>query len=247
MANKYFYIGAFSSIFLYSLIALLLFLSISNNSSKTLYANKNKTSFEVSIVDTIVKKPQPKIPVPKEPVIIPKKIIKPKEPKVEGGTSLKKSSPNLDSLFDDISDNIEQKKFNTKKEEVKKSIQSKKEGTKKEQKSKKASDIIKKITSKNQKIVFESTDGINDPYKQKIHNIISSKITVLSGDFGLKTTVVVSIDRYGKLKSFKITKLSNNQDFDSRFLAIMQSLMIVEFPINNKDSIIEFNITITEL
>jgi outer membrane biosynthesis protein TonB len=242
-ARLYFYIGAAGSFALYGLIIFFLFYSIKSADERVKFANKSRVSFEVSIVETSTVKEEVVAP-PK--VEKPKVVEKPKPIKKEGGTSLKAQSVDLDSLFEDISDTIEEKEF-TQEVKQKSVVQSRVKGEEPQKKSTKAADIMKNLSQQSKRVVtFQSTDGIEDAYKQKVHEIISSKLQVTNRDQGLKTVVEVTLSRFGKLVSYRITSPSSDGDFDRRFQETMESLKFVEFPINDKDSTIEFIITVME-
>jgi hypothetical protein len=234
MGKGYYYLAGIISLATYTLLVFMIYyFTISNKKPITKYANSSKTTFEVSIAQS-----SPKI-IPSENKISLK--TKPKTIKQvskHGGDSLKQQM-SLDSLFDDVNDKIISKNLSTNSPKIVQKISSTKKGSQK-QLQKKASQILEQFSKKTKSIQIISTQGEQNEYYNKVHHIVSTQWIPHRGDFGLRITVVLDIDRFGRLQKFKITKPSKNKDFNTRFLSILQNLKNTNFPINTKDSSIEF-------
>jgi len=240
MVRFYFYLGGFGSFGIYLFLFYLIYI---NNilDKKVKYASNQRASFEVNIIEVSPIK-DVKITQPEQK----KEVISPKVIKSIGGNSIKESI-DLNSLFDDISDDSENKDDYNKDIKVKKVIQGRKIGIQDKAEKFEAKNILSKLKTTSVALSFKSSSGIDDTYYSKIQAMISQRWHPIKSDIGTIITAVLNIDKYGYLKSFNILKIKNgNSSLHNRFNRFLDSLKSLNFGINEKDVSIEFTFKIME-
>ena len=93
-----------------------------------------------------------------------------------------------------------------------------------------AKKIVKSLNFENKKNIISSKDGVYDKFKGKITQILDENwqntIDTISGN---SATVTVIIDKFGTF-SYKIEKLSYNDDFNSKLRDFLEVMKDKEFP-----------------
>jgi protein TonB len=190
-------------------------------------ANKN-TILDITLVE---KKSKPKKSIPKK---VEKHIRKTKKTTPKPAVKKRKSnSPkkiSLQGLFKKV--NIKNIKEPTvkKSEPIRRKIKTVQKAEENNMTKNDAKQIVKSLNFQNKKSIISSKDGVYDKFKGKITQILDENwqntIDTVSGN---SATVTVFVDKFGTF-SYKIEKLSYNDDFNSKLRNFLEEMKDKEFP-----------------
>ncbi len=245
MPNKsaYSFLGFFISIILYICVLLFVAFYLQERVQKIVsYTAQKNVILDITLVD---KKPQTRRRVHKKAIKKIKKIAKKPALKTIKSDSSKKVS--LQGLFKKIDTKkiIEpkQKRVLQSRKKIVAPVKLKQERIKKDY----AKKLVESLNFENKKNIISSKNGIYNEFRGKITKILNENwqntIDTVSGN---SATVNIFIDNTGTF-SYKIEKLSYNDDFNSKLRDFLEEMRDIEFPPFNKGRVFQMQVEFKDI
>lgn len=230
-SNKYNLVGfIFASVF-YLIIITLLALYLQDKVKKNIdFTLKKDNILDITLVE---KKPK-KIAKPVKKIVKKQKIKKPKpiakKPKPQKIAPKVQKKVSLKGLFKKIdTKKIVEQKIDIAQQSRKKEVKSK-ESIKKPVEKEVAKKLIENLSFQKVQNIKSSKKGIYDKFRGKVQQILyenwQNTIDTVSGN---SATVEIYIDKMGTF-SYKIVKLSYNDEFNSKLIDFLEEMKNKEFP-----------------
>ncbi|MCF6172310.1 MAG: TonB C-terminal domain-containing protein [Campylobacteraceae bacterium] len=231
MPNKsaYSFVGFFVSVILYASVILFVSFYLQDRVQKNIrYTAQKKVILDITLVEkksTIKRRVHKKI---RKKTLKPKKMQKKPALKTTKSKSIKKVS--LQGLFKKIQTKeiVEPKVRHT--VQTRKKVVTPKKQVQEVVKKENAKKVVESLNFEKKKSIISSKNGVYDKFKGKVTQILDEKwqdtIDTVSGN---KATVSIFIDSSGTF-SYKIEKLSYNDDFNSKLRDFLEEMRDIEFP-----------------
>ncbi len=230
-SNKYNLVGFILASIFYLIVLSLLAFYLQDQVRK----NINFTLKKDNLLDiTLVERKSKKITKPIKKITKKKEIIKPKpiaaKPKPQKIAPKVQKKVSLQGLFKKIdTKKIIEQKIDISQQTRKKEIKSKK-SIEKPIKKEVAKKLVESLSFTKVQNIKSSKNGVYDKFRGKVQQILyenwQNTIDTVSGN---SATVEISIDKLGTF-SYKIVKLSYNDEFNSKLVDFLEEMKDKEFP-----------------
>ncbi|NOX15069.1 MAG: TonB C-terminal domain-containing protein [Epsilonproteobacteria bacterium] len=115
------------------------------------------------------------------------------------------------------------------------------------EKKKDAKKVVESLNFENKKSIISSKNGVYDKFKGKVTQILDEKwqntIDTASGN---KATVTIFIDNSGTF-SYKIEKLSYNDEFNSKLRDFLEEMRDIEFPAYKDSGVFQMQVEFKDI
>lgn len=247
-SNKYNLVGFMLALVFYFIVITLLAFYLQDKVKKNIdFTLKKDNILDITLVE---KKPK-KIAKPVKKIIKKQKIKKPKpiakKPKPQKIAPKVQKKVSLQGLFKKIdTKKIVEQKIDIAQQSRKKEIKSK-QSTLKPVKKEIAKKLIETLSFEKVQNIKSSKKGIYDKFRGKVQQILyenwQNTIDTVSGN---SATVEIYIDKMGTF-SYKIVKLSYNDEFNSKLTDFLEEMKDKEFPPNTLGEIFQLQVEFKDI